>query len=179
MKKYFFLLFHPAVVQLLRTNHRNKHSHPGATLDVKTSSGSNSNEGIRAPQLTQTHVAAIPPKKKARWSMSKPRVPPRFPIIPAMMPVSKRSTKRLLLLQQQPMGEDHRGMGIRWHQLHVRTKANGQSSRADTENVFVANDGKMDIGVRALEETFVVNGSVMVGRVHRGITHAQLPSGRK
>ena len=77
------------------------------------------------------------------------------------------------------MGEDHRRMGIRWHQLHVRTKANGQSSRTDTENVFVANDDKMDIGVRTQEETFAVNGNVMVGRVHRGIPHAQLPSSEK
>ena len=145
MKRFYFLfLLLPAFGASAQTVGVNTRT-PEATLDVRAGSGTTTNEGIRAPLLIKTRVAAIASPREGTLVYVKAESASAFTtyagsdakvaefIASGYYFYSGR--KWVKVNNEREYGRD---------KLREYTKADGISPRTDEGNVFITSDGRFD-----------------------------------
>lgn len=150
---------------------------PEVTLDVLPSKPTgNTNEGIRAPQLTKTRIAAIVQPKEGTFVYAKAESASVFSSYTGSNAAVRDINERGYYFYD---GTKWVKANDEWEydgdKLRVRTYSNMNAPRTDLQNVFITDDGRVGIGTRNPDKALEVNGDVFVGSVKRTGTPKTFP----
>ena len=176
MKRFYFLfLLLPAFGASAQTVGVNTRT-PEATLDVRAGSGTTTNEGIRAPLLIKTRVAAIASPREGTLVYVKAESASTFTTYAGSDAKVAEITEPGYYFYN---GTKWVKVNDEWEydgdKLRVRTKADGTSPRTDEGNVFITNDGRLGIKTRHPDQALEVNGDVFVGKINYGGAQRTFP----
>lgn len=143
---------------------------PETTLDVVPSQPTGTtNEGIRAPQLTKTRIAAIAAPKEGTLVYAKAESASVFSTYTGgNAAVSEMNEKGYYFFN----GTKWLKINDEWEydgaRLRVRSYSSMTAPRTDQHNVFITDDGRVGIDTRNPDHALEVNGNISVGSVTRG-----------